>query len=97
MQYRGVRNWPPVWSRLRGGKDLRPKGEVGVLREILRPAVDFAPANKFFIVMEFEGTSYMGCVVFEDVTFCNQVEILLRAHCGRAIEFIGGLDVSYTL
>lgn len=97
MQYRGVRNWPPVWSRLRGASDLQPKGEVGMLREIHRPAVDFSPPNKFFIVMEFEGTSYMGCVVFENVAFCNQVETLLRAHCGCSIEHIGGLDLSYTL
>jgi hypothetical protein len=39
----------------------------------------------------------MGSLLFEDPTFCLQVERLLRAHCGRSIESIGSLDVSYTL
>ena len=97
MNYRGARNWPPAWTRLRGGENRRPKGEVGILREVVQPVIDFSPANKFFIVMEFEGAMYIGCLIFEDIAFCNHVEILLRAHYGSSIESIGSLDVSYTL
>ncbi|HKA33946.1 MAG TPA: hypothetical protein VKH64_12075 [Candidatus Binatia bacterium] len=97
MNYRGVRNWPPVWSRLRGAGDRHPKGEVGILREVRWPAITVPPANKLFIVMEFDNTVYMGCLLFEDPAFCAHVEMLLRAHCGSSIEHIGGLDVSHTL
>jgi hypothetical protein len=97
MHYRGVRNWPPAWTRIRGSEDRHLKGEVGTLREVRWPPVDPEPFDRFFLIVEFEGAFYMGCLLFEDRTFCRQVESLLRANYGRSIESIGSLNVSYTL
>jgi hypothetical protein len=38
----------------------------------------------------------MGCLLFDDPAFCRQTAALLKGYCGRAIEFIGGVDVSGT-
>ena len=97
MNYRGVRNWPPVWTRLRGAEHRHPKGEVGTLREVRWPPIEVQPFDRIFLVIDFEGSFYMGCLLFEDPAFCIQVERLLRAHCGRSLEYIGALDVSCTL
>ncbi|HEY1267235.1 MAG TPA: hypothetical protein VGH16_08265 [Candidatus Binatia bacterium] len=92
-----MRNWPPAWTRIRGEDDHRPKGEVGVLREVRWPPIQLRPFDRFFMVMEFERSFYMGCLLFEDPAFCIQIDRLLRARCGSSIESIGSLDVSYTL
>jgi hypothetical protein len=78
-------------------RDRHPKGEIGTLRELRLPPIQLRPLDRVFLVIEFEGSFYMGSLLFEDPTFCLQVERLLRAHCGRSIESIGSLDVSYTL
>jgi hypothetical protein len=95
MFYRGVRNWPPVWTRIRGREDKHPMGEVGILREVRWSALQFAPLDRFFLVIDFERTVYMGCLLFDDAAFCLGIQHLLRDHCGSDIEYIGGLDISH--
>jgi hypothetical protein len=47
MHYRGVRNWPPAWTRLRGGVDRQPKAKparcarCGPRRFSSRRSIDF--------------------------------------------------------
>jgi len=49
------------------------------------------------LVMDFELATYIGCLLFDDATFCLQIQHLLRDHCGCSIESIGGLDIGHTL
>jgi hypothetical protein len=97
MSYRRLSNWPPVWTRIRGGEDKHPKGEVGIAREIIWSPIQSHPRDRFFIVIEYERTVYMGCLLFDDAAFCLEMQQLLRDYCGCSIEYIGGLDVSHTL
>jgi hypothetical protein len=97
MMYRSSRNWPPVWTRIRGGQDRRPKGEVGILREVQWAPIQLRPLDRFFVVMEFDRTFFMGALLFDDREFCREIERLVRLHCGCSIKSIGDLDVDYTL
>jgi hypothetical protein len=95
LSYRGVSTWPPAWSWLGDGVNRHPKGEVGVLREIRVPVTD--PFNRCFLIVEYKNALYMGCLLIDDLRFCNQVSRLLQAHCGELLASIGGLDLSHTL
>ena len=94
ITYRGLRNWPPVWS-CTDGHNHHPKGEVGTLKAIFRS--DTQPPNRCFLLTSHEGSEYLGCLLFNDPAFCRQVMELLKAHYNRSIAEIGNLDVSCTL
>jgi hypothetical protein len=95
MTYRGIPNWPPSWTQSR--RDMPPKiarGEVGRLKYV------FANENistKCFLVIEHDGESYVGALIFNDQALCKQITRILRAHVGRSIQEIGGLDLSHTM
>jgi hypothetical protein len=91
MNHRGVANWPPVWVHARGDGYKSLKGEVGVLKFV---HASNGTSNKFYLVMEHEGTKYVGCLICKDVTFCFQLANLLRLQVGRTIKEIGDLDLS---
>lgn len=95
MSYQGLRNWPPEWAWVGGQPNKHPRGEVGVLRSVvLSPA---QPPARCFLYIEHEGSSYIGCLLFDDPNFCRQVATLLQDYCNRPIAEIGGIDVSHTL
>jgi len=94
MTYRRRPNWPPVWL-CTDGYDQHPKGEVGTLKAVFRS--DLQPPNRCFLLISHEGSEYLGCLLFDDEAFCNQVMKLLKAHCNRSIAEIGSVEVSYTL
>lgn len=50
--------------------------------------------RRLFVVMEFENKRYLGCVMFDDAPFCNQVNEFLKNHFGEPIKEIGVLDMS---
>ena len=94
MSYRGVSNWPPVWV----GTNRRHeplKGEVGVLKDVIPSQSE--GANRFFLVIEDEGLQYVGCLLFQDLSFCRQIYKLLDTHRGDSIEQIGDIDLRHTL
>lgn len=92
MSYRGMSNWPPVWTWRGGRENINPKGEVGVLRDVFLSNI--VPRSRLFLIMEYEKQEYMGCLLFNDYTFCGQVYHVLKAHCGDTIVEIGHLDAS---
>jgi hypothetical protein len=96
MSYRGIPSWPPVWTRIRGRQDEHPKGEVGTLLEVRWAAIELPLFNEFFLVIDYDRTVYMGCLLFDDAAFCLQVEHLLQDHCGQSIASVGSLDISRT-
>lgn len=94
MGYKGVPNWPPVWTWTDGLENTRPRGEIGILKAVALSNVQ--PADRCFLYIEHEGSSYIGCLLFDDSTFCGQVAKLLANHCNRPISEIGSLDLSHT-
>ena len=90
LKYRGVQNWPPVWTRGTQGIVKTVKGKVGVLKEVY---YDAGTSNKCFLVVDRQLQSYMGCVTCPTRSFCIQLTHFLRGHIGRSIEDIGDLRV----
>ncbi|HEY2989648.1 MAG TPA: hypothetical protein VGL11_18145 [Candidatus Binatia bacterium] len=94
MAYRGLRNWPPAW--VSGEKNRkRPSGELGTLVEVASSKIE--PDARCFITIEHEGTSYIGCLEFDDGPFCQRISKLLQRYRRYPIEYIGGIDLRYTL
>jgi hypothetical protein len=93
MSYRGVKNWPPTWSsRKRPGESLR--GEIGTLTFVLANP-EFS--DRAFLVIEYQGQSYVGSLLFDDHDFCRQMTALLKLQLKRPITEIGSIDLSSTL
>jgi hypothetical protein len=102
MTYHGIRSWPPVWTLIRGADRERPKGEVGVLKEIhvsaIPPAADATRSyNRIFLFIEHGGQAYLGCLMLEDYAFCQGLATVLRGHFNRTIEEIGSIEVGCTM
>ena len=95
MRYRGLSNWPPAWLWIDGVENKHPRGEIGILTSV--EVSNVPPANRCFLSIDYEGSSYMGCLLFDDVAFCQDIVEPLQSSCNRPIAEIGRLDVSYTL
>ena len=76
-------------------ENKHPRGEMGILNAAELSHV--LPANRCFLEMEYEGSTYMGCLLFDDETICAQTTKILQSHLNRPIAEIGSLDLSYTL
>jgi hypothetical protein len=95
MRSHGVPSWPPAWTWIDGGEDKHPTGEIGILRTTLLSKIQ--PANRCFLLISYEGSSYIGCLLFDDHAFCDQVMKLLHRYCNYPIAEIGSIDLAYTL
>jgi hypothetical protein len=94
MQHRGVPNWPPVWTRARDNTVSTVRSEVGVLTFVhAMPQV----STLCYLVMEYDGTTYVGSLIFDDHAFCKQIATLLRLNLKQPITVIGDLEVGHTL
>jgi hypothetical protein len=91
MSYRSRPNWPPRWVWLGGKQNERPKGEVGVLKEVSR--YPHLSADGLTLVMEYNGSAYMGLLLFDDFAFSRKIHDLLKDLRGRPISEIGSLEV----
>jgi hypothetical protein len=94
MSHRSQPNWPPVWTQVIDDETKTLRGEVGVLRYV---HANTRISNKCFLVIEYTHRKYVGCLIFDDKTFCTQVTALLQLNIGRPIKDIGDLDLSQTL
>ena len=47
--------------------------------------------------VDYEGSSYIGCLLVDDQTFCRQMINVFQAHYHSPIIEIGSLDLSYLL
>jgi hypothetical protein len=92
MSYHRVPNWPPTWTWIDGQEDKRPRGEIGTLKAVT--LTKLKPADCCYLYIEHESSSYIGCVLFDDIAFCRQITEILQACCNRPIA---ALDLSYTL
>jgi len=95
MSRHGVRNWPPVWTWVDGPENKSPRGEIGIL--IWASLSGIQPPDRCYLLINHEGSSYMGCLLFDDPAFCRYIAKLLDSHSNRPIAELGGLDLSHTL
>jgi len=47
--------------------------------------------------VDYDGSSYIGCLLVDDETFCRQMIEVFQIHCNHPIIEIGSLDLSYLL
>jgi hypothetical protein len=96
LNYRGIPSWPPVWTFTGGLENKQPRREeFGILKEVTISNIQ--PADRCFLHIEHDESSYVGCLLIEDHAFCAQIVTLLQSHLNRPIAEIGSLDLSYTL
>jgi hypothetical protein len=92
MSYGQLKNWPPVWTRARDSMIKTVMGEVGVLTYVHCNA---EIPSRCYLVMDYEGETYVGTLLFDDDTFCQQVANFLRLYVNYSIEDVGDLDISH--
>jgi hypothetical protein len=97
MSYGRIPNWPPIWVWRSGHRreKIQPYTEIGTLEKVWR--AHSKPESTLFLIIEYEGNEYTGCLLFKDRAFCTQIYDLLGDHIGDSIRDIGSLDVSHTL
>jgi hypothetical protein len=78
-----VRNWPPAWTWTGGPENSHPRGKIGILWEVMPSKI--LPVKGCFLYIEHEGSEYIGCLLFNDTAFCNQIIKLLQGCCNRPI------------
>src|SRR5438105_1307008 len=86
VSYRNQSSWPPAWIWIGGNENKHPRGEVGVLKQL--KLVDGPFVNRCFLWMQYEDSMYLGCLLFSDASFCQQISKLLQEHCGDSIEYM---------
>lgn len=90
----GIPNWPPVWKSA-NPRDDKPSlhGEIGVLKYVLYQT----SGNACFLMITHEGGGYIGALLFDNGSFCQQIGRILETCTGRRIKEIGDLDLSHVL
>lgn len=94
MSCRGISNWPPVWTQTKKDSVKTVRGEVG---DLLYVHSNPLMSSRCFLVIEHDGETYVGTLIFENQEFCKQVTVLLQSQLRRSIQDIGALDLSDTL
>ena len=92
MKYRGQPNWPPVWVRLgraTGGAPKTLSGEIGRLKDV-RYYTD--RPGKIYITIDHHGI-YVGCLLFDNYSFCEKMFEHLRRCYGIAISQVGSSEL----
>jgi hypothetical protein len=78
-----------------GGNNTCPRGEVGLLKRVEKSNV--LPADRCFLYIDYEESSYIGCLLCADHAFCAQMVRILEANLNKPIRAIGSLDISRLL
>jgi hypothetical protein len=92
MSFGGRRNWPPVWLRI----GVEPRdwhvllGEIGVLKTVRCNA---NRPGRIYLIITHQGAEYIGCLLFEDKDFCEEVAEHLQRCCNMPLEVIGTCDL----
>jgi hypothetical protein len=55
------------------------------------------PTTRIFLIVEHEDNEYMGCLLFDDPSFCRDIFRILQTYRGSTIRDIGSLDLSSML
>jgi hypothetical protein len=46
------------------------------MRKVRWSPIQGRPFDRFFLVIDFDCAAYMGCLIFDDATFCVQIQHL---------------------
>lgn len=83
-------SWPPTWTGTKEKGHQILTGEIGTLRYVYASEVFW---TKCYLIVEHEGTSYSGPLVFTSHDLAKKITGILRAHIGKPIKEIGELEV----
>jgi hypothetical protein len=85
-------SWPPVWIPASVGSQSKPNlhGEVGLLKEVRYYG---SRRGRLFLVVEYDGNDYVGCLLLDDALFCVGLCERLEQLRGMSIEAIGGVEL----
>jgi hypothetical protein len=92
MMFRGKRSWPPEWLWRHGYDDTHPRGEVGILKDVIPSAT----ACGCFLIMEHCGAEYIGALLLTDPGFSREIARLLVRSSGKTIREIGEIDLTHS-
>jgi hypothetical protein len=81
--------WPPVWRWVAGTGNRHLDNEPAVLQSVAVSEVE--GVNRCHLLVEYQGSHFVGTLVFEDIDRCLGVYELLLEHCGESIQSIAGL------
>lgn len=93
MSYRGVRNWPPLWTHGYFDNVKTFRSDVGIFKHVVR---HHQLPNRCYLAIEYASKEYVGCLLFDDDAFCSRIGDLLECYLGCSIKDIGDLDVAFT-
>jgi hypothetical protein len=75
-----------------GTGNRRLDSEAAILQSVAVSEVD--GVNRCHLLVEHEGSHFIGTFLFEDIDRCLRLYELLLAHCGESITSIGELTVN---
>src|SRR5215813_9931985 len=86
MSRHNVCNWPPIWAWTSGSENKRPRGEIGILKGVSLSKIK--PADRCYLYIDHEGSSYIGCLLFDDPSLLQSNSgatrrLLQSFHCGH--------------
>lgn len=95
LKYKSLRSWPPRWLWRAGNDTTHPKGEIGILKDVIPSTIE--PYDRCFLVVDHRGAEYIGALLVSDTAFCREIFGVLVQNRGKTIKEIGDIDLSYTL
>ena len=95
LKYKGNRSWPPRWLWRAGNDTTNPKGEVGILKDVIPSTIE--PYDRCFIVMEHRGAEYIGALLLSDTAFCREIFGVLVQNRDKPIQEIGSVNLRHTV
>jgi hypothetical protein len=95
MSYRRVPSWPPTWLWRGGNETTHPKGEVGILKDVIPSTIE--PYDRCFLVTEHRGAEYIGALLLSDTAFCREIFGVLVQNRGKPIQEIGSVNLRHTV
>ncbi|HEY6366040.1 MAG TPA: hypothetical protein VI585_14760 [Candidatus Binatia bacterium] len=92
MMFQNNRSWPPDWLWRHGYDDTHPRGEVGILKNV----IPSTRTGGCFLVIEHCGAEYIGALLVNDPAFSREIFRLLVRCSGKTIREIGEIDLTDT-
>jgi hypothetical protein len=65
----GIVNWPPIWIWTGGERNERPRGEI----VLIKVELSLLDPRRLFLTIQYNDSEYMGCLLFDDATFCRDI------------------------
>src|SRR5262245_66272166 len=91
MSCYGLPSWPPTWMLLKGTGASRLTGEVGILKGIRTN--DLSSTSRCFLYVQHEESSYLGCLMFNDIDLSRRITEILQCYCDHHYSDFGILDI----